>query len=91
MNKTFKIQIGAALTALCLAGASVPAAASQENLPTRAINALGFAIAAQGDAALASIREELKEAMADHIKPYLQKTDAPADRKSADATQAPKN
>jgi hypothetical protein len=85
MTKTFKTQIGAVLTALCLTGASLPAAAAQENLPTRAINALGMAIAAQGDAALVTIRQELKEVVADHIKPYLPEPDASTDRKSAEA------
>jgi hypothetical protein len=84
VTKTFKTQIAAVLTALSLAGASLPAAA-QENLPARAINALGMAIAAQGDAALITIRQELKEALADHIKPYLPEPDARTDTKSAEA------
>lgn len=82
MNQTLKTRIGATLTALCLAGASLPAAA-QENLPARAINALGLAIKSQGDAALVTIREELKDTLLDHIKPYLPKPEAPADPKSA--------
>jgi hypothetical protein len=88
MTKTFKTQIGAVLTALCLAGASFPAAA-QENLPARAINALGMVIAAQGDAALITIRQELKEVLVDHIKPYLPEPDVSTDNKSAD-TDAPR-
>jgi len=84
MTKTFKTQIGAVLTALCLAGASLPAAA-QDNLPARAINALGLAIKSQGDAALVQVRQELKDTLRDHIKPLLPKPEAAADRKSAPA------
>jgi hypothetical protein len=84
MTQTFKTRIGAVVMALCLAGASLPAAA-QDNLPVRAINALGMAIAAQGDAALITIRQELKEALVDHIEPYLPEPDASTDRKSAEA------
>ena len=83
MNKTFKTQIGAVL-ALCLAGASLPAAA-QDNLPARAINALGLAIKSQGDAALVQIREELKDTLLDRIQPLLPKPEAAPDHKSAPA------
>jgi hypothetical protein len=84
MTKTFKIQIGAALTALCLAGAVTPAAA-QDNLPARALNAVSVAIASQGDAALEQIRTELKETLLEQIAPYLPKPDARTDAKSAPA------
>jgi len=84
MTGTLKTQIGAVLTALCLAGASLPAAA-QDSMPARAINALGLAIKSQGDAALVQIRQELKETLRDHIQPLLPKPEADADRKSAPA------
>jgi parvulin-like peptidyl-prolyl isomerase len=79
VTKNIKTQIVAALLALGCAG---PAAAADQGLPGRAINALGIAIASQGDAALVQIREELKDTLREHIKPYLPRPEARADAKS---------
>ena len=87
MNKTFKTQIAATVLALGFAAVAAPAAAA-DSLPTRAANALGFAIAAQGDAALAQIRDEIRQTVIETVTPYLpQRTDA-ADQAPADAEPA---
>lgn len=48
-------------------------AAANDDLRTRLMVSAGAAIAAQGNAALAQIREELKDSLMDQIKPYLPK------------------
>ena len=65
MNKTF-----AAAAIVALAAFAGPASA-QDNLPARAISAVGYAIAAQGDAALVQIRQELKDTLLEQLRPYL--------------------
>ena len=73
MTKSFQI---AAALALSLAATS-PANAD-EGLALRLAMSAGSAIAAQGNAALAEIRRELKDTLADHlIKPFLPAPAAP--------------
>jgi hypothetical protein len=66
----------ATLTALALALCSLTGTASaNDGLPTRAVNALGAAVAAQGNAALVQIRRELKESALEAMKPFLPDAD----------------
>ncbi len=58
----------AALVLSSFSGAAIPA----EGLPTRAAVALGQAIAAQGNVALAQIRRELQQSALKTIEPFLQ-------------------
>lgn len=67
MNKSFRLSIAAALTALSFC-ASVNA---EESLPERAVEALGTVIASQGNAALLEIRRELKDTLLQQLKPFL--------------------
>ena len=69
MNKTMKNRTGAALVALAFAAFAAPAAA--DDITTRTAIAVGQAIAAQGNAALVEIRQELKDALLEQIKPLL--------------------
>ncbi|MGH8629494.1 MAG: hypothetical protein ACREU7_01845 [Burkholderiales bacterium] len=71
MNKILRTHLAAA-AALSCALASAPAVAS-DSLPQRAAMALGAAIASQGNAALAQIRQELKENLLERIAPLLPK------------------
>ena len=62
----------AAITAFALAlGTFAQDASANESLSTRAVNAIGIVIAAQGDAALVQIGRELKESALDAMKPFL--------------------
>jgi hypothetical protein len=70
MTQSTKIRTGAGILALALAAGLSPAHA-QDSMPARAINALGLAIAAQGDAALEQIRRELKDTLLEGVRPYL--------------------
>lgn len=83
----FKTQIAATLAALSFAAAAAPAAAA-ESLPARAATALGYVIAVQGDAALAQIREELKETVVQTVAPYLPQRQDAAEPAPADAEPA---
>lgn len=74
MNRTTR-SIFTALFAVALLG-TAPVHA-EESLVSRVATGVGHAIAAQGNAALAQIREEVKDKLADSIKPFL-----PADFKS---------
>ena len=60
----------ATTTALVLALAMTPAHAD-DNLATRAMEALGIAIASQGNAALLQIQAELKEKLLESLRPEL--------------------
>ena len=84
MNKSTKL--GLAALALCLAGAAAPAAAADAGFETRAVSALGIAIASQGNAALLEIKRELKDTLVDQLKPFLP---APSPTPSDTATPAP--
>lgn len=64
------VKIHAGILALGLGAVAAPAAA-QESLPARAVALLGEAIAAQGNAALVQLRDELKRDLLKHIQPYL--------------------
>ena len=87
MNQ-FKSQIAATLAALALAATSAPAAAG-ESLPTRAAVAIGYAIAAQGDAALEQIREEVQDNLL-KLAPYLPQRSDAAVTPTAEAPDADK-
>ncbi|HUR40095.1 MAG TPA: hypothetical protein VM240_02905 [Verrucomicrobiae bacterium] len=84
MNKSRNTQIGAGLIALSFFAAG-PASAS-DSLPTRAATALGVAIAAQGDIALAQIRKELKDTVVERIQPFLPERPAASETPAQDAT-----
>ena len=58
------------LLALALLGATGPAAAA-ESAGTRAATAVGHWVAAQGNAALRDIRDDLRKRLADALKPQL--------------------
>ena len=61
-----------AITAVALAlGAFSKDAPAAESLQARTVNAIGAAIAAQGDAALVQIGRELKESALEAMKPFL--------------------
>ena len=82
MTKSLALKIAAAVTALSVCGS----VSAEDTLPTRVVEALGVAIAIQGDAALVEIRHELKDALMEQIKPYLPRDAAPPvhpDRKPA--------
>lgn len=66
-----------------LLGASLPAAAA-DSVGARVATGVGRIIAAQGNAALAHIREELKDNLLDTLKPLLpdEQTRAPAEGRS---------
>ena len=79
-----KTQIAATLAALSFAAVAGPASAA-ESLPARAATALGYVIAAQGDAALEQIRAEIKDNL-QKLTPYLpQRSDAAAPPATATA------
>lgn len=69
MNNSMKNRIGVALVALSFTAFAAPAAA--DDITTRTAVAVGQAIAAQGNAALAEIRQEIKDALMEQIKPLL--------------------
>jgi len=46
-------------------------ASAEDTLSTRAMNALGVAIASQGDAALLQVRQELQQSALEAMKPFL--------------------
>ena len=56
--------------ALVLCSLAIPASAS-DSLSSRAVTALGAAIASQGDAALVQIRRELQASAREALKPFL--------------------
>lgn len=58
------------LLALALLGATGPAAAA-ESTGTRAVAAVGHWIAAQGNAALRDIREDMRKRLSETLKPQL--------------------
>ena len=60
-----------AAAALALYAFAGTASATNDTLQARAINAVGFAIATQGDAALAQIRQELTQSALEAFKPFL--------------------
>ena len=68
-NKTLKNRMGMALVALSFTAFAAPAAA--DDITTRTAVAVGQAIAAQGNAALVEIRDEIKHALLQQIKPLL--------------------
>ncbi|MGH8441449.1 MAG: hypothetical protein ACRETF_00945 [Nevskiaceae bacterium] len=59
------------LTAAALALCAFTGTATADSLPSRAVSALGSAIAAQGNAALIQIRKEVKASALQAIKPLL--------------------
>jgi hypothetical protein len=61
----------AVLAAVLVLGSFAGTAEAADSLPARAINALGVAIAVQGDAALLQIRREIRETAIDAVKPFL--------------------
>jgi hypothetical protein len=69
--------LNAALLALACATIAAPAAAS-DGLAARAANAVGAAIAAQGDAALAEIKREMKDTLLEKVRPLLPAPAPPA-------------
>jgi hypothetical protein len=85
MNKLYAKPIAAAVLALSALLAAAPAAA-EDGLAGHAVTALGIAIAAQGDAALVQIREEVKQIVLERIRPYLpERKDVVPDEKPAPA------
>jgi hypothetical protein len=66
MSKSVK---AAALLALTFAACS-PAHA-EESMVARAASAVGMVIAAQGNAALVQIRHDVKDSLAEKLKPFL--------------------
>lgn len=68
MNKSIKI--AAALVALSL-GTATTAVNADEGFALRAAATVGSVIAAQGNAALAEIRREVKESLVQQLKPFL--------------------
>ena len=60
-----------AATALVLSAPASTQAVAADSLPTRAVSALGVAIAVQGDAALLQIRREIRESAIEAVKPFM--------------------
>jgi hypothetical protein len=63
--------LAAALLAATTLGASSVAQAQDQNVSSRVVVGLGAWIAAQGNAALAEVREDLKQDLRDAMKPLL--------------------
>ena len=69
MNRT--ATFAAAALALCAFAGPASAAERPNELMTATMQAVGRAIASQGNAALIQIRKELKQSALESIKPYL--------------------
>jgi hypothetical protein len=80
-----KSALAAAATALVLCGFP-GSVASADTLPSRVAASLGQVIAAQGNAALMQIRNDLKKSALKTIEPFLPKPDDSAE--SADTPAA---
>jgi hypothetical protein len=77
-----KSTLAAATLVLCtFSGAAIPA----EGLPSRAVVALGQAIAAQGNIALAQIRRELRQSGLKTIEPFLPSAGTDPDEPAGEA------
>jgi len=69
--------LAAALIATTALGASTAAQAQEQAVASRVVVGLGAWIAAQGNAALAEVREDLKQDLREAMKPLLPES-APA-------------
>ncbi|WP_428310333.1 hypothetical protein [Hydrocarboniphaga sp.] len=79
--KTFRPLVAAAL--LCASFGSQAA----DSMSTRAASGVGSWIAAQGNAALRELGQDLRKQLRDSIKPLLPQPESPPESQPADASQ----